>query len=69
MANFNLSPIIATSGRSLDLAGNACATPQVQLPDEARNLLLLNLVRALARQAAAEAWGQANPKTCKEPAP
>ena len=67
MANLNLSPITATSDRSLDLAGTACATLQVERPDEARNLLLLNLVRALARRAAA-AWGQANLKTCKEPA-
>ena len=69
MANPNLSPITATSDRSLDLAGTACATVQVELPDEARSLLLLNLVRALARRAAAEAWGQANHETCKEPAP
>ena len=67
MANLNFPPITATSDRSLDLAGTACATLQVARLYEARNLFLLNLVRALARRAA-EAWGQANLKTCKEPA-
>lgn len=69
MATLNVSPITAPSDRSLERTGTARTTVQVELSDDARHLLLLDLVRALARQAAAEAWGQANPETSKETTP
>ena len=53
-------PLIkASPDQPIELAGTACASVQVDLSDERRTLLTLDLVRALARRAAAEAWAQA----------
>jgi len=65
----NSPPITASSDRSLDPAGTACATVQVDLSDERRSLLMLDLVRALARQAAAKASEQAGLETPPENTP
>ncbi len=59
-------PITASSDQSLDMAGNTHASVQVGLADEQRSLLLLDLVRALARQAAGKAWEQAGLATPPE---
>ena len=63
-------PLIeASPAQPLELAGIACASVQVDLSDERRTLLMLDLVRALARQAAAEAWAQAGLATQPENIP
>lgn len=69
MAAPKLPPITAFPDQPLALAGTACATLQVALSDERRSLLMLDLVRALARQAAAEAWAQAGLATQPENTP
>jgi len=69
MAALNIPPITASSDRSLDPAGTACATVQVDLSDERRSLLMLDLVRALARKAAAKALEQAGLETPPENTP
>ena len=61
--------ITASPDQPLELAGTACASVQVDLSDERRTLLMLDLVRPLARQAAAEAWAQAGLATQPENIP
>ncbi len=56
MAALNPLPMTASSDQPLELAEHVCTPVQVDLSDEQQSLLTLRLVRALARQAAAEAW-------------
>lgn len=69
MASLTPPLIKASSDKHLGLADTACASVQVDLSDERRPLLKLDLVRALARQAAAEAWAQAGLATQPENIP
>ena len=52
------------AGAAASADGMGCADAQA-----ANDALLLNLVRALARQAAAEAWGESTNPNKPEPAP